>query len=52
MPIEDGCGGERILDSSTFLNNPANGMGTLGIASVLAFFLHDLVGPGQQDGGP
>lgn len=51
MPVEGGCGEERILNVSEFLNDPANGISMLGIASVLAFFLHDVIGPCEQDGG-
>jgi len=51
MPVEGGCGEERILNVSEFLNDPANGISMLGIASVLAFFLHDVIGPREQDGG-
>ena len=46
------------MDVSEHSNDPVNGISTLGIASdtaalvsVLAFSLHDFVGPGQQDGG-
>ena len=50
MPIEGGCGEERILNASEFLNDPVNGISMVGIASVLAFFLHDAIGPREQDG--